>query len=119
MTITIDGNGLTIERLVKVARLNEKIKLHPVSINKIKKCRLMLEEKIKSKEIMYGVNTGIGEFSEIVLDDKKLKIPGKIRTGMSTVCLIVFMVSSKLLVSIILLPTSNPSAPFFSHISAV
>jgi len=73
MTITIDGKGLTIEKLVKVARLNEKIKLHPDSAIKIKKCRLMLEEKIKSKEIMYGVNTGIGEFSEIVLDDKKLK----------------------------------------------
>ena len=73
MTITIDGNGLTIEKLIRVARLNERIKLHPESANKIKKCRQMLEEKIKSKEIMYGVNTGIGEFSEIVLDDKKLK----------------------------------------------
>ncbi len=29
----------------------------------------MLEEKIVAKEIMYGVNTGIGEFSEVVLDD--------------------------------------------------
>jgi histidine ammonia-lyase len=33
----------------------------------------MLEEKINAREIMYGVNTGIGEFSEIVLDSKKLK----------------------------------------------
>ena len=33
----------------------------------------MLEEKIKAKEIMYGVNTGIGEFSEIVLDDEQVK----------------------------------------------
>jgi histidine ammonia-lyase len=33
----------------------------------------MLEEKIKAKEIMYGVNTGIGEFSEMVLDDEQVK----------------------------------------------
>ncbi len=33
----------------------------------------MLEEKIKAKEIMYGVNTGIGEFSEMVLDDNQIK----------------------------------------------
>jgi histidine ammonia-lyase len=73
MTITIKGEGLTIEKLVNVARYNEKIKLDPKSIDRIKKCRKMLEKKIESKEIMYGVNTGIGEFSEIVLNDKQIK----------------------------------------------
>lgn len=33
----------------------------------------MIEEKIQAGEIMYGVNTGIGEFSEIVLDDAQIK----------------------------------------------
>ena len=33
----------------------------------------MLERKISSNEIMYGVNTGIGEFSEVVLDDDQVK----------------------------------------------
>lgn len=33
----------------------------------------MLENKIQAHEIMYGVNTGIGEFSEIVLDDNEIK----------------------------------------------
>ncbi len=33
----------------------------------------MLEKKIDAKEIMYGVNTGIGEFSEVVLDDEQVK----------------------------------------------
>jgi len=73
MTIIINGEGLTIEKLVKVARYKEEVKLHHDSIKKIKKCRLMLEKKINAREIMYGVNTGIGEFSEIVLDSKKLK----------------------------------------------
>jgi len=73
MTIVIDGTGLTIEKLVKVARYNEKIKLHPDSLKRIKTCRAMLEKKIKAKEIMYGVNTGIGELSEIVLTDKQVK----------------------------------------------
>jgi len=73
VTIIIDGKGLTIEKLIKVARHKEKVKLHENSIKKILKCRSMLEKKINSKEIMYGVNTGIGEFSEIVLDNKKLK----------------------------------------------
>ena len=33
----------------------------------------MLEEKIDAHEIMYGVNTGIGEFSEVVLTDEQVK----------------------------------------------
>jgi histidine ammonia-lyase len=32
----------------------------------------MLEEKIEAHEIMYGVNTGIGEFSEVVLNDEQV-----------------------------------------------
>ena len=35
--------------------------------------KLIKKTKIKSKEIMYGVNTGIGEFSELVLNDEQVK----------------------------------------------
>ncbi len=73
MAIILDGSGLTIEKLVRIARHNEKVELHPQSVEKIKKCRTMLEDKLKAHEIMYGTNTGIGEFSEIVLDDDQVK----------------------------------------------
>ncbi len=73
MTIILNGSGLTVEKLVKISRYNEKVKVDNESIKKIKKCRELLEKKIKSKEIMYGVNTGIGEFSEIVLNDDQIK----------------------------------------------
>jgi histidine ammonia-lyase len=73
MTIIIDGSGLTIEKLVRIARENEKVELHPEALERIKVCRAMLEEKIVAHEIMYGVNTGIGEFSEVVLDDDQVK----------------------------------------------
>jgi histidine ammonia-lyase len=73
MTIIITGSDLTIEKLVKVARFNEKVELHPMALKSIKKCRKMLEDKIKTHEIMYGVNTGVGELSEVVLDKKHLK----------------------------------------------
>ena len=33
----------------------------------------MLERKIDAREIMYGVNTGIGEFSEVVLTDEQVQ----------------------------------------------
>ena len=73
MTIVMTGSGLSIEKLVKVARHNEDIKLHPDALSRIKSCRVMLENKIKAHEIMYGVNTGIGEFSEVVLNDSQMQ----------------------------------------------
>ena len=73
MSIIITGSDLTIEKVVAVARNREKIELHPDSLERIKVCRAMLEKKIEAREIMYGVNTGIGEFSEVVLDDDQVK----------------------------------------------
>lgn len=73
MVIIIDGSNLTIEKLVKIARDNEKINLHPDALKRIKKCRDMLEKKIKAKEIMYGVNTGIGELVNVVLSKEQVE----------------------------------------------
>ena len=73
MTITITGSDLTINHVVQVARHHEKIKLDTEAIKRIEKCRAMVEKKIDAHEIMYGVNTGIGEFSEVVLDDDQVK----------------------------------------------
>jgi histidine ammonia-lyase len=73
MSIILNGSGLTVEKLVRIARNKEQVELSKDSIERIKTCRAMLEEKIKAHEIMYGVNTGIGEFSEVVLNDEQVK----------------------------------------------
>jgi histidine ammonia-lyase len=71
--IVITGSGLSIEKVVRVARHCEKVKLHPKAVERINICREMLEKKVRAKEIMYGVNTGIGEFSEVVLNEDQVK----------------------------------------------
>jgi histidine ammonia-lyase len=73
MAIVITGSDLTIEKLTAIARDGETVELHPDALDRIKTCRSMLEEKIKNHEIMYGINTGIGEFSEVVLNDDQVK----------------------------------------------
>lgn len=73
MTLVIKGAGLTIEDVVRVARQNEKVELDKKAVERIQVCRAMLEKKIVAHEIMYGVNTGIGEFSEVVLNDDQVK----------------------------------------------
>lgn len=73
MTIVLDGSNLTIEKLVAISRHGEKVGLAPEAVERINICRDLLEEKIQANEIMYGVNTGIGEFSEVVLDEEQTK----------------------------------------------
>ena len=73
MTILVTGADLTIEQLVKVSRQNENVTLHPEALKRIKTCRAMLDQKIKAHEIMYGINTGVGELSEVVLSDGQMK----------------------------------------------
>ncbi|MBN2549277.1 MAG: aromatic amino acid lyase [Anaerolineales bacterium] len=72
MTITLSGSDLTIEKIVRIARFGEQVELDPAAVERIKVCRNMLEEKLAAHEIMYGTNTGIGEFSEVVLDDEQV-----------------------------------------------
>ena len=73
MPIVLDGASLTIERLVAIARHGEQVSLDPAALQRIKVCRAMLEEKLAAKETMYGINTGIGEFSETKLTDEQVK----------------------------------------------
>jgi histidine ammonia-lyase len=71
-TITLTGDGLRVEDVVQVARHGARVELHPDALQRIRHCRAFIEERIAAREIMYGVNTGIGEFSEVVLDDEQL-----------------------------------------------
>ena len=73
MSIIITGKDLTIEDVFNVAFGFEKVELHSEALSRIKKCRAFIEKKISEKEIMYGVNTGIGELSEVILTEEQVK----------------------------------------------
>jgi len=73
MAIVLDGSTLTVEKMVEISRHQKKVELHPEALERIKACRAMIEKKIQAREVMYGINTGIGEFSEVILDDDQVK----------------------------------------------
>ena len=73
MSIVLDGKNLTVENVVRVARANESVALAPEARKRIEKCRTMLEDKIQKREIMYGVNTGIGELASVVLTQDQVE----------------------------------------------
>ena len=73
MPIRVDGSSLKIEDVEAVARGGEQVSLAPEAVERIRTCRGMLDKKVLAHEIMYGVNTGIGEFSEVVLSDEQVR----------------------------------------------
>jgi histidine ammonia-lyase len=67
------GEPLTIDGVVRVARDGEEVALAPEALERIGRCRSLLEEKLAAREVMYGVNTGIGELSEVALDETQVR----------------------------------------------
>jgi histidine ammonia-lyase len=70
--VILDGASLTIEKVVDVARNKAHVELSPEAKTRINDCRGLLERKLANREIMYGTNTGIGEFSETILEDEDI-----------------------------------------------
>ena len=71
MSIALDGKSLTIAKLVDVARNNQTLEVTNEAWGRIKDCRKMLQKKIDAHETMYGITTGIGEFSEVTLNPEQ------------------------------------------------
>lgn len=69
--ITVTGDNLTIEEVVKVARNNEKVQLSKDSISRINKARDMVERLMQEDRVVYGVTTGFGKFSNVKISSSQ------------------------------------------------
>ena len=66
-------DALTIEELVRVARLGEEVKLSEEARKRIRKSREEVETILKSGKIVYGINTGFGEFANKIINKEDLR----------------------------------------------
>ncbi len=65
MTVLIDGQNLTIEKVEEIARKNATVSFPDETKAKIDKCREFIQKMVDSNKAIYGVTTGIGEFARI------------------------------------------------------
>ncbi|MCH2638170.1 MAG: aromatic amino acid ammonia-lyase [Candidatus Thalassarchaeum sp.] len=73
MPVELDGNHLTIFDVAAVSRNKDNVSVSNAAWKRIDDCRAMIQNKIDAHEVMYGVTTGIGEFSEVVLNPDQVK----------------------------------------------
>ena len=62
--IFIDGNQLTINQVIAVARNFEKTALKEDALHRIEQSYAWVEEIIEDEKPVYGINTGFGIFSD-------------------------------------------------------
>ena len=66
--ILIIDEKITIDDIIKVSRYNKKVNLSLDSIERIKKARQYIDEKNNSGTLLYGVNTGVGNLCNTLVD---------------------------------------------------
>ena len=71
--ISIDGETLTLEQALSIAKGVLKAKLSSASREKMAISRQAVEDIIHSDQIVYGVNTGFGSLSSVVIEKNELE----------------------------------------------
>ncbi|AOY76647.1 histidine ammonia-lyase [Clostridium formicaceticum] len=66
-TILIDGNSLTLEAIVEVARKDYKVDLTPTAVEKVNRTRALVDKFVEDEKIVYGITTGFGKFSDVAI----------------------------------------------------
>ena len=65
--IIIDGNSLTLDDLVNVARYNFPVEISKGALEKVKTSRQIVDDIVEAGQISYGITTGFGKFSDVAI----------------------------------------------------
>lgn len=71
--ITLTGNTLTLAEVERVVYKNEPVALSEQAVQTIFQNRQKVYELIGKKQTMYGINTGFGKFSDVVIEPDDLQ----------------------------------------------
>lgn len=70
--IQLTGENITMEEVFAVAHLEKKVELSDTARAKMNQSREYIEGRLNSGEVMYGVNTGFGHFSDVKISDQQI-----------------------------------------------
>lgn len=71
--LVLDGQSLTIDSLMKINDYTH-IELAEEAWESVRKSRKVIDDILKSGKIVYGINTGFGNFSEVIIEPEKLSL---------------------------------------------
>lgn len=68
MNISLTGETLTLEEIVRVARGRERIVIAPAARENLEKSRAFVDRLVGEGRVVYGVTTGFGQFKHVTID---------------------------------------------------
>ena len=71
--IVIDGENLTIEDVVKVARYGYRVEIAEEAKRRVKAAREVVDRFVDEGKVVYGITTGFGKFSDVVISKEETK----------------------------------------------
>jgi histidine ammonia-lyase len=72
-SILIDGNSLTMEKVIRVAREGSRVGLSPGARTRMAESRRELEKLVADGRTMYAINTGVGELVDVRIPPEELR----------------------------------------------
>lgn len=69
--IILDGNSLTLEEVIRVARNYEEVSLSDSGRDQIIRSRAIVDKILEEEEPVYGISTGFGDFCRIFISKEK------------------------------------------------
>lgn len=66
--IYLNGNGLTLEEMRRVVYEGERIAIEAAAMDRVRTSRAWVEQAVAKGEVIYGVTTGFGKFSDVVIE---------------------------------------------------
>lgn len=70
--LELDGNSLSLEKIDFFLKENPFVVLTPEAENKVERARSLVDNWIQNDEVIYGVTTGFGEFSNVKISKEDL-----------------------------------------------
>ncbi|WP_377890908.1 histidine ammonia-lyase [Alkalihalobacillus sp. R86527] len=70
--ILLTGSDLTLKDMKNIIYGDEDVSIHPSSMEKVKKSRKAVEKIVATGKTVYGINTGFGKFSDVLIPDKNV-----------------------------------------------
>ncbi len=74
MTVVLTGDDLTLDEVVRVARVREHVELAPEAVERMRGTRAVVERVLESGEIVYGLTTGVGVRKRVEVRAEELDV---------------------------------------------
>lgn len=71
--VELTGNSLTMDALKRICYDGEKLTIAEKSMERVKKSRKAVERITRDEQHIYGINTGFGKFSDVMVDEEDVQ----------------------------------------------